>query len=90
MGRRTQLKEYLSHENIDCVAQQEMIKSDFSFLDLKSIDPFEKFCWQWAPAAGHSGGLLLGIDKDIFIVEKWSKAHFFLSVSIHIKASHAS
>lgn len=85
-GRRTLLKKYLHKERIDCVALQETIKSDFSFTELKSIDPRERFVWQWVPANGHSGGLLLGLDHDKFLVTSWTAGTYFLSAKIANKA----
>lgn len=79
-----------SVKNIDCVALQEMIKSDFSILDLKLIDSWEKIAWQWVTTSSLSGGILLGVDKDLYSVSSWTKGRYFLSASIATKATGAS
>lgn len=86
-GRRTLLKEYITREGINFVAFQETIKADFSHRNLTSIDPFSKFEWRWVPASGHSGGILLGCNRDCCDVLSWSLGIHFVSVTVKHQAS---
>mgnify|MGYP006267345135 CR=1 FL=1 len=90
VGRRTQLKEYIAKERIDVVALQETIKADFSFRDLLAFDPLQRFSWHWLPSAGHSGGILMGCNNDIYDVLQWDVGVFFLSATIRHRVSGLS
>jgi hypothetical protein len=54
-GRRSQLKDYAKQERVDMIGLHEMIKHDFSQPRI-----WGQFVWNWLPAVGCSGGLLLG------------------------------
>ena len=89
-GRRTQLKEYMAKEHIDVVALQETIKSDFTFRELLAYDPLQRFDWHWVPSVGHSGGILLGCNKDVCDVLHWDVGVFLLSATIKHRVSGLS
>jgi exonuclease III len=82
-GRRTQLKDYLRKEKIDIICLQETIKSEFTDQELRSIEPGETFHWNWVPAVGHSGGLLLGVKDSIFEVGSIDSGQFFISALVY-------
>ena len=86
-GRHTQLKEYMAKEQIDVVALQEAIKSDFTYRDLLAFDPLQRFCWNWVPSRGHSGGILLGCNRDVCDVMLWDVGVFSLATTIKHRAS---
>lgn len=89
-GRRLLLKEYILKDIIDVVALQETIKSDFSHRDLLSIDPMQRFSWHWLAAAGHSGGILLGCNKDVLEVTRWERRAFFVAAVVHHRVADAT
>ena len=64
------------------VGLQETIKKDFSARDLDRLTPKEGFSWQWTPARGHSGGILLGIKEDILQIENWETDDFYVGATI--------
>ena len=70
-SRVRQLRELIQSEDVEVVGLQETIKKDFSARDLDRLTPKERFSWQWTPARGHSGGILLGIKEDILQIENW-------------------
>jgi hypothetical protein len=70
-GRRTQLKTYIRGERVDIIGLQETIKTEFSAAELWSLEFGGQFVWNWLPAEGHSGGLLLGFRDDCFEVGTW-------------------
>ncbi|KAE8778785.1 putative NOT transcription complex subunit VIP2 [Hordeum vulgare] len=83
-GRRRQLIEYLRQEEIDIVGLQETIRQDFSMHELHRLSR------QWLPAAGHSGGILLGVREDAFSVEDMDRGEFFVSMAITDRRVHLS
>jgi exonuclease III len=81
-GRWTQLKDYLRQQRLDIIGLQETIKQDFSLAELRSLEIGGQFVWNWLPANGHSGGMLLGFREDKFEVGSWRKGSFFLSATV--------
>ena len=81
------MKEFVREEGIDVVGLQETIQADFSHRDLLAVDPLERFAWQWVPAVGHSGGLLLGINQVCCEVVSWDAGRFFLSAHVRHRAT---
>jgi hypothetical protein len=56
-------------EDLDVVAIQETIKQDFTDGELKEMAGNKAMVWHWTPAIGHSGGLAVGVNSDIFEIE---------------------
>ncbi|XBH61752.1 hypothetical protein VPH35_116143 [Triticum aestivum] len=50
----------------DLVGFSESKKESFSNAQIKSIDPNNDFTWNWMPAIGTAGGILVGIKQDDF------------------------
>ncbi|KAI4990490.1 hypothetical protein ZWY2020_038853 [Hordeum vulgare] len=88
-GRRRQLIEYVRQEAIDIVGLQETIRQDFSIHELQRLS-HHQFAWQWLLAAGHSGGILLGVREDAFSVEDMDRGEFFVSMSVTDRRVHLS
>lgn len=80
MGRRGQLKELIAKHEIDCVCLQETIKKEFSVKDWRDLGNNAIFEWNWVPAKGHSGGLLMGIRKEKVEEIECDKGEFFTSM----------
>ncbi|CAM0884540.1 unnamed protein product [Alopecurus aequalis] len=81
-GRRSQLKDYIKRERPDIIGLQETIRQDFTDMELRSLEFGGQFGWNWLPANGHSGGLLLGFRDECFEVGEWKKGTFFLSAML--------
>ena len=81
-GRRTQIRDLISREQLDFVGLQETIKASFTPAELLSIDPRGRFAWQFVSACGHSGGMLLGVNEDRFEVRTWVSGAFFIRVDV--------
>ncbi|KAE8778727.1 hypothetical protein D1007_48323 [Hordeum vulgare] len=88
-GRRQQLIDYLCQKEIDIVGLQETIRQDFSRLELQRLSRHH-FAWQWLPATGHSGGILLGIREDAFSVKDMDRGEFFVSMAVTDRRVHLS
>jgi exonuclease III len=67
-GRRSQLRDYIKQHRVDIIGLQETIKQEFSTLELCRLELGGQFAWNWLPASGHSGGMLLGFRDEKFEV----------------------
>lgn len=86
--RRNWVKEHVLQEELGIVALQETIKQDFSDNELKEMAGPYDFQWIWAPAKGHSGGLITGVRCDEFELEDFSIGDFFLAVLVRNRKSN--
>jgi hypothetical protein len=46
-------------------------KKDLFVIQLKQLDPFDKFKWNWLPTKDTAGGILVRISDDMFEVLRW-------------------
>jgi hypothetical protein len=67
---------------VDIIGLQETIKADFSAAELRSLEFGGQFAWNWLPAEGRSGGMLLGFRDECFDVGAWRQGTFFISATI--------
>jgi hypothetical protein len=72
----------MRQERVDVLGLQETIRQDFSAAELRSLEFGGQFGWNWLPANGHSGGMLLGFRDEAFEVGTWRKGEFFISADI--------
>jgi len=42
--------------------------------------------WSWLPCSGHSGGLLMGVDKELAIVTAEDVGNFYQYFNLTMKA----
>jgi hypothetical protein len=61
--------------DVDIVGFQETIKQNFLLAELQGLSR-DKFAWNWLPACGHSGGILLGVKEETFEVEDMDAVNF--------------
>lgn len=81
-SRRGQLKSHITKEKIDIIGLQETVRQDFSDSELRNISGNANFQWQWLPANGKSGGILMGVKGDLLEVEESSILNFCITMSI--------
>jgi hypothetical protein len=67
----------------DIIGFSETKKEEFNFIQLQQLDPMEKYRWNWLPAKGTTGGILVGINNDLFDICR-CVIHTF-SVSVLLK-----
>ena len=60
-------------------------KENFTPEQLKKLDPFEIYMWKWLPAKKTAGGVLLGINTDVFYVLSWGIHTYCVSCLIRKK-----
>ena len=86
--RRSLVKNHVIQEDLDAVALQETIKSDFVDWELKEMAGNKDFVWSWIPAKGHSGGLLTGVKTDILEIEETVLEDCFISILVRHRVTN--
>jgi len=81
-GRKAQLKKILFEHKVNCVCISESIKQNFTAREVTALGRGNSFTWNWVPSQGHSGGLLLGIDDEIFEVSDYQDCNHFRSIML--------
>ena len=85
-GRRKVLLELVNKHSFDCICLQETIKSSFRYRDLERFAGQKDMSWSWLPYSGHSGGLLMGVDKELAIVIAEDVGNFYQCFNLTMKA----
>lgn len=86
-GKNPCILDTLTKTNASIVAFQETKLETFSNSFLKSISCNRDFIWHHLPANGTAGGILVGVDADIFEVISWNTLKFSVSCNLKLKAS---
>lgn len=86
-GRCALLKDYLRKVKIDIIFLQETIRQSFTCAELDSLDPSDKFDWEWIPVNGQSGGMLLGVRTSTLQVGAIDLKEFLINAFIYHFAS---
>jgi exonuclease III len=66
----------------DLISFSETKKADFSGFQIQSIDCYNVYTWNWLPADGTAGGILVGVKEDSFEVISWEIFKYCVSVII--------
>jgi hypothetical protein len=69
----------------DIISFSESKKKDFSVIQLKQLDPYEKFTWNWLPTKDTAGGILVGINSDMFEVLRCDTFDYIISTLLKVK-----
>jgi exonuclease III len=85
VGRRKLLVELINKHSFDCICLQEIIKSSLKQQELDMFAGQKDMFWSWLPCSCHSGGLLMGIDKELADVSEVILGNFFHSCTLTMK-----
>jgi hypothetical protein len=85
VGKVTAVNDVLCKNKPDIIALSATKKEDFSPGCLKAIANFHEFEWNWLPAVGTAGGILVGINLELFEIFSWYKRKFCVMVSLKNK-----
>jgi hypothetical protein len=55
---------------------------------LRKFDANQDFLWLWNPSKGKSGGILVGIKKELYDVGSFKQGQFMLQVNLWDKQNH--
>lgn len=89
-GKKTCIVDTLAKTNPSIVAFQETKLERFSTSFPKSIRCNRNFAWHHLPTNGTAGGILVGVDTDIFYVLSWNVLKFSVSCILKLKSSGIS
>jgi hypothetical protein len=81
-GKLVCVNDLLCKNKPDIIALSETKKEDYSPACLKSIANFHVFEWCWLPAKGTAGGILVGVNLDMFNIFSWYKGKYYVLVSL--------
>jgi exonuclease III len=88
-GRKLCL-DIIKNNRVDFVGIQETKKEKFHLSFLKNLTNPTAFSWNFLPAIGTAGGILLGTGDDALIVNNFSKHTFSVSCVLQEKVQHFS
>jgi hypothetical protein len=74
--------EFLTKHKPDFVGFSETKKEDFSPSFLGSLTKNRNFQWNYLPAVGTTGGVLLGINEDVYEVVSWSIRKYSVTATV--------
>lgn len=86
-GRKEYVIDLIKNNNLDFVGIQETKKEDFDVEYLDALAGRKQFCWNWIPAKGTAGGILMGFDVDVFEIIEWKKLEFIMCGKVKHKRS---
>lgn len=69
--------ELVAKHAFDCICLQETIKSSFRHRELDRFAGQVEMHWFWIPCVGHSGGMLMGVSKELATVSAEDQGTFF-------------
>ena len=84
-GRQECVNDNIVPLNPDYVGFQETKKEKFTHSFLKNVLGNRDFSWNYLPAVGTAGGILVGISNDTFDVVAWEIKKFSVSAVLKIK-----
>ena len=87
LGRKERIIDVFSKTKPTIIGFQETKRERISDSYLKSLVGNRMFSWMDLPAIGTAGGLLLGVDTDVFYVLTWEVRDFSISCTLKIKSS---
>ena len=70
----------------DLISLYETKKTDFDYYQIRTLDPVGKYTWNWLPATGTAGGILVGVSLDLFEVLSWNINQYSVIVLIKNKS----
>jgi hypothetical protein len=73
----------------DLISFSESKIAEFSTAQLQSIDCSNVFNWNWLPAVGTAGGILVGVRDSSFEIVSWEIFKYCVAVIIKDKKNHS-
>ena len=83
--KKRYVREMIMDQKLDFIGLSETIKQDFTKNELHNLCGGRNFQWSWNPPRGMSGGILVGVNKDMFNVENIEKGQYFLRMLVFDK-----
>lgn len=87
-GRTAMVANAIKANKVDFIGIQETKKSDFHPSFLRELSGNIPFAWNFLPAVGTAGGILIGVREDLYNVVVGDKLQFSLAVMITDRKSN--
>lgn len=88
-GRKSCILDTLAKTHATIVGFQETKQISFTDSFLKSISGNSNFSWNFLLSVGSAGGILMGVDLDLFDITSWEIRDFSISCYFTIKSNNA-
>ena len=79
------LSEISKEESLDFIALLETRRKHFSDICLDTFCGGRQFFWHWSEPRGRSGGILLGINLDVFDIGSVVEGDFYIKFTLRNK-----
>jgi exonuclease III len=89
-GKFEFLRELITKHKVDFFGLQETKRKKFDQNLFEALNPQRNFFWISSPPRGRSGGLLVGINSDIFDIINQDIREFMIICSIHHKSKNVT
>ena len=76
------LRDLISKYDFHFIGLQETMQSNIDDRTLRLIDPAGLYLWKWIPSKGKSGGILSGINTNIYDVGSFHEGKYILQLNI--------
>jgi hypothetical protein len=86
-GRKKCLEDTVIPLKVDYIGFQKTKKEKFSRSFLKTILGNRNFEWNFSHAVGSAGGILVGVNSDVFEIISWDNKSFSVSTVVRVKSS---
>ena len=81
-GVSTFLNNLIFEHKFHFIGLQETQQADIDDKTIRLIDPAGNYLWKWIPSKGKSGGILSGINTDIYDVGSFHEGKYILQLNI--------
>ena len=85
-GRKTLIVDTIRKLQASVLDFRETKKEEFSDSYLKSLVGSRNFSWHHLPSKGSAGGILMGVDADLFEIISWSHLDYSVSCVLKMKS----
>ena len=85
MAKINFLRDLSLEKDLDFIALLETHKGNYTHDMLNDFCGGREFFWHWVPPRGRSGGILLGVDLSVFVVESTQVGDFFVKFIVKNK-----
>ena len=76
------LRNLILEHKFHFIGLQETMQPRFEDMILRKIDPNQTYLWKWIPSSGRSGGLLSGINIDLYDVGAFYEGKYILQMDL--------